>query len=179
MSHMSPLTYKVISPACNHPAASDAESFGLATWLWMHAPKHNVRPLYALDQALMPAIELGQYVIVIETNHETGAVRPVGYLSWANLTPEAEARYVQNPIQGLGRGDWNSGERMWLVDFVAPFGHAARVHATWRPLLATSSARFMYHRSHERGVEIRLCIGIRAQPHEARQWWAERPILAA
>jgi len=152
---MPQLTYKVISPACNHPAASDAESLGLATWLWMHAPKHNVRPLYALDHMLMPAIELGQYVIVIETNHETGAVRPVGYLSWGNLSPEAEALYV------------------------APFGHAAMVHATWRPLLATSSARFMYHRSHERGVEIRLCIGIRAQPHEARQWWAERPILAA
>lgn len=176
---MQQLTYKVISPACNYPAASDAESFGMAAWLWMHADKHNERPLYTLDRMLMPAIELGQYVIVIETNHETGAVRPVGYLSWANLAPQVEAQYVANPILGLSRDGWNSGERMWLIDFVAPFGHAARVHATWRPLLATSSARYLYHRAHERGVEIRLCIGIRTRPDSARQWWAERPILAA
>lgn len=26
---------------------------------------------------------------------------------------------------GLGPGDWNAGDRGWIVDFVAPFGDAA------------------------------------------------------
>jgi cytolysin-activating lysine-acyltransferase len=118
----------LVAPAFGHLAASDAESFGSAVWLWMQAAKLHDRPLYALDRMLLPAIQLGQYVLVMEID-DAGAKRPIAYLGWANLSAEAEVQYVISPITSLTREDWNSGDRMWLIDFVAPFGNASKLHA--------------------------------------------------
>ena len=78
----------LVAPAFGHLAASDAESFGSAVWLWMQAAKLHDRPLYALDRVLLPAIQLGQYVLVMEID-DAGAKRPIAYLGWANLSAEA------------------------------------------------------------------------------------------
>lgn len=176
---MSQLTYKVIAPVFNLPAQSDAESFGSVVWLLMHGERHNGQPLFALEHTVLPAIGLGQYVLVLELDAQSGARRPVGYLGWANLSAEAESRYVRNPVSGLTREDWNSGDRMWFTDYATPFGNTSKVHNLWKPLFAKASARFMYHRSNERGVHIRQFTGAQVKPEEARQWWADRPILAA
>lgn len=170
--------YHVIAPACNHPAASQAESLGSAVWLWIHASNHSKQPVLALEHTLLPAIRLGQYVLVIEKVPDTGTLRPVAYLAWANLSAQAEARYVQNPFTGLTRDDWNSGDRMWITDYVAPFGHAAKLTSICKQLLCDTSGRYMYHRSNERGVQIRKFVGARVSPADARQWLAQRPILA-
>jgi cytolysin-activating lysine-acyltransferase len=170
--------FQTIAPAFNAPATSDAESFGSAIWLWMQSNKHCDRPLFALKDMLLAPIQLGQYVLVMEHTPHGAGRRPIGYLGWANLSAEAEARYVDNPLTGLRREDWNSGDRMWFIDFVAPLGHAAQVHATWKPLLAHSSGRYMYHRSNERGVQIRKFVGARVSAQEASHWWAQRPVMA-
>jgi cytolysin-activating lysine-acyltransferase len=167
----------LVAPAFGHLAASDAESFGSAVWLWMQAAKLHDRPLYALDRMLLPAIQLGQYVLVMEID-DAGTKRPIAYLGWANLSAEAEAQYVISPITSLTREDWNSGDRMWLIDFVAPFGNASKLHAASKPLFAKASARFMYHRSHERGVRVGHLVGTHVTSQDAHAWWKQRPILS-
>jgi len=171
--------FHIVAPAFNLPAQSDAESFGSAVWLFMHGGRHNSQPLFALEHTLLPAIQLGQYILVLEKNASNGPGRPVGYLGWANLSAEVEARYVQNPVTGLTRDDWNSGDRMWFTDFIAPFGQAAKVHGIWKPLFASISSRYLYHRSNERGLQVRQFVGAKVAPDTARAWWAQRPILAA
>lgn len=52
---------------------------------------------------------------------------PVAYCSWARLSPQAEMRYMIDPST-LRAEDWNSGDRLWFIDWVAPF--AAR--DSWR-----------------------------------------------
>lgn len=168
----------LVAPALNLPAQSDAESFGSVVWLWMHATNHNNRPLLSLEHALLPAIHLGQYILVTEQDPGTGAQRPVGYLAWANLDAQTEARYITNPLTGLRREDWNCGDRMWFIDFVSPFGNTTKVHGAWKRLLARSSGRYMYHRSNERGVRVRNFVGAEVTAEAARQWWAQRPMLA-
>nr|WP_315465325.1 toxin-activating lysine-acyltransferase [uncultured Rhodoferax sp.] len=168
--------FKLIAPAFHLPPHSDAEAFGSIAWLWMHGQSHRDMPLAALNQALLPAIHLQQYVLVLDTRQQ--AATPVGYLSWANLSAEAEQRYLHTPLLGLRPEDWNSGDRMWLVDFFAPFGHSAQMLALWKPLLAGISARYMYHRSNERGISVRTFTGARVDPAYARQWWSDRPMLA-
>ena len=175
---MTASSFHIIAPAFNLPAQSDAESFGAIVWLWMHSSRHSSHPIYALEQTLLPAVHLGQYILVMKLDAHSGARKPIGYLGWANLSAEAEARYLQNPISGLTRDDWSSGDRMWFIDFVAPFGEAAKVHSLWKPLIAKSSGRFMYHRSNERGIQVRQFTGAQVTPEEARQWWAQRPMLA-
>lgn len=171
-------SFQIIAPAFNLPPHSDAEAFGSAVWLWMHGPNHRNLPLTALDHMLLPAIRLRQYVLILEERPE-GITRPIGYLGWANLSAEAESRYLRNPYQGLRNEDWNSGDRMWLVDFFAPFGDSQKVHALWSPFFANASVRYMYHRSHERGVTVRTLNGAQVDPAHARQWWTDRPMLAA
>jgi cytolysin-activating lysine-acyltransferase len=170
-------SFQIIGPAFNLPPHSDAEAFGSAVWLWMHGANHSNMPLAALNQALLPVIQLQQYVLVLDNSQQ--AAKPVGYLSWANLSAEAEQRYLRGPNLGLRPDDWNSGDRMWLVDVFAPFGHTAQMSALWKPLFATISARYLYHRSNERGVSVRTFTGTRVDPAYARQWWADRPMLAA
>jgi len=46
---------------------------------------------------------------------------PQAYASWAFLDEAGEARIRQN-IKKLGPADWKSGEALWLIDMVAPFG---------------------------------------------------------
>lgn len=174
---MPPSTFTIIAPAFNLPPHSDAEAFGSATWLWMHGSKQRNLPLAALDQVLLPAITRGQYAMVME--HLPSGTRPVAYLGWANLSAEAEARYVHSPLNGLGSDDWNSGDRTWFIDFFAPFGHSKLLHTLLKTPMAGFSARYMYHRSHERGVRVLTFTGARVDPTYARQWWADRPMLAA
>ena len=173
--------FKVIAPALiaatsDQPLLSEAEYFGSAAWLWMHSPTHRKLPLHALNELLLPAIRLNQFVLVMEVL-EQGS-RPVAYFGWANLNAQTESRYIRNPLTGLVPEDWNSGDRMWLTDYFVPFGNVGRIHKLLESLLCKASLRYLYHRGNERGVRVRTFTGADVDPAYARQWWSERPMLA-
>jgi cytolysin-activating lysine-acyltransferase len=48
--------------------------------------------------------------------------RAVAFAAWAALSAEAETR-LQKPNPRLAPVDWKSGDRLWLVNLFAPFGH--------------------------------------------------------
>jgi cytolysin-activating lysine-acyltransferase len=175
-------TFKIIAPALipaapDQTAPSEAEYFGSAAWLWMHSKNHRHIPLHALNDLLLPAIRLQQFVLVMEVL-EQGS-RPVAYFGWANLNAQAESRYISNPTAGLSPDDWNSGDRMWLTDYFAPFGNVVRIHKLLESVLCNVSARYLYHRSNERGVRVLTSTGANVDPAYARQWWRDRPMLAS
>ena len=157
-------------------ALSDAEYFGSAVWLWMQSSNHRNLRLHSLDALLLPAIRLRQFAMVMEASNQ--GTRPVAYLAWANLSAQAESRYVSNPLYGLNDDDWNSGDRMWFTDCFAPFGNALRIRKMLQPLFSKASARYLYHRSHERGVRVLTFVGSQVDSTYASQWWNDRPILA-
>jgi cytolysin-activating lysine-acyltransferase len=174
--------FKFIAPALipvtlDQPLISEAEYFGSAAWLWMHSPNHRKLPLHALNDLLLPAIRLHQFVLVMEVL-EQGS-RPIAYFGWANLNAQTESRYIRNPLSGLGPEDWNSGDRMWLTDYFVPFGHIGRVHKLLQSLMCKASLRYLYHRSNERGVRVCTFTGAQVDPAYARQWWIERRMLAS
>lgn len=166
----------ITAPALGLPAHNDAETFGAATWLWMQEPDHRDLPLLALSQLLLPPIQCQQYILASEAVGET--TRPVAYLAWANLSAEAESRYLHNPARGLRQQDWHSGDRMWLTDWFTPFGHAKAFRAALRELLPVVCARALYHRGNERGMRVMTFHGKAVSPAQERQWWRERPMLA-
>lgn len=100
---------------------SEAEVLGATVWLWMHSPMHRDAPLHALPTLLLPIIKRRQYVLVIEND------RPVFFLNWAWLNEEAEARYLTRPSIEMPEADWDSGNRIWFCDWIAPFGHTRDV----------------------------------------------------
>jgi cytolysin-activating lysine-acyltransferase len=112
----------ITAPALNAPGHSEAEIFGSIVWLAMQANNKNRLPLQDLSQWLLPALRSQQFILANE--NIDGQTRPVAYMSWANLTPEVESRYVDNPDEGLRPQEWSGGDRMWVIDWMTPFGHS-------------------------------------------------------
>ncbi len=94
----------------------EAALLGMVVWLWMRSEVHRPTPLYALQTMVLPALKYRQFVL----GREAGT--PVFFCSWASFSEAAEERYLDSP-KDLRDEDWRSGDRLWLLDWVAPFGH--------------------------------------------------------
>ncbi len=87
--------------------------FGEIVWLMSQSAAHKHFAIADLEWMVMPAVLLNQYCLF----HDQA--RPVGAALWAFLSEEAEAKLSLNPVR-LRPDDWNSGDRCWLVDLIAP-----------------------------------------------------------
>jgi len=76
-------------------------------------------PLAALKYWTAPAIELNQIALFKSLQG-----MPIGYMTWAFLSDEVSTRMEMDAINVLHISEWNEGLNLWILDFVAPFGHA-------------------------------------------------------
>ncbi|MEQ1600441.1 MAG: toxin-activating lysine-acyltransferase [Methylophilaceae bacterium] len=151
---------------------TEAEVFGSAIWLWMHSQKHRELPLHMLSTLLLPALKNQQYILVSEHG------KPVFYLSWANLSADAESRYIKNPSFTMPQDDWNSGDRMWILDWVAPFGHTREMSQLLaQHLFGERCMRALYHRGYDRGLRVKTFYGVGVMSEVARFWFKTHPIV--
>ncbi len=168
-TNMKPPPLSIVAPGLLEQTWNEAELMGGAVWLWMHSAEHRDYPLHTLPVLLLPAIKNRQFIFASE------AGKPVFYLSWANLSLEAEQRYLSNSPLLMPEADWNSGDRMWILDWVAPFGHTQFMTRQLRQhLFAERWMRALYHRGNERGLKIKTFQGAAAV--SARQWFAAHPV---
>jgi len=89
---------------------------GEITWLMMQSDTHRYIFVVDLERLIKPAIQTGQFKIY---RNQKG--QPIGYVSWAFLSPEVEERFMTVPDQ-LRPSDWKTGPQPWIIDFLAPFG---------------------------------------------------------
>ncbi|PQA87546.1 toxin-activating lysine-acyltransferase [Hyphococcus luteus] len=91
---------------------------GEITWLMSQSPTHKHFAIGDLEWLVMPAILLEQFRVF------HGEKQPVGFALWAQFSEEAEARFKAQVEAGQGARlrpqEWKSGDRLWLVDLVAP-----------------------------------------------------------
>lgn len=97
--------------------------YGDLAFLAMRSTHHRAMPVSVLRAALEPPILLGQYKIF----RFDGV--PRGALTWAWLSDEAEARYLDG--EGFRFEDWRSGETLWIIDFLAPYRGLAAGMVRW------------------------------------------------
>ena len=90
---------------------------GKLAWLWMNSPLHRDWQMDLLSRFALPPVELGQYLLLERDG------LPVAYCSWAHLSSQAEAAYMLDASR-IALADWNGGDHLWFVDWVAPFGKA-------------------------------------------------------
>jgi cytolysin-activating lysine-acyltransferase len=93
-----------------------AQLFGEIVWLFTQSPQHKNFWLADLEWLVMTPVQLKQFRMFYKPE------RPVGVALWAFVTEEVERRLVKGQAR-LAPGDWNAGDRLWLVEVVAPFGH--------------------------------------------------------
>ena len=68
-----------------------------------------------IQRLIIPPLKLGQYRIYVDNEV------PLCYASWAMLPEEAEEGY-KNKTRKIQPKDWDSGNNLWLVDVICPFG---------------------------------------------------------
>ncbi len=93
---------------------------GGVAWLMMQQAGVRHTLLSEMDWRVMPALVLGQAKLYV--NDTT----PIAYVSWAKLSEQVAQRYREAPHH-LTASDWKSGEQIWIIDMVTPFGSAAEV----------------------------------------------------
>ena len=142
---------------------------GEMTWLYSMSKLHRNWAIGSIHQWLLPAIYLKQYRLY----HKNG--RPVGLVTWAEMSAEVETAYVRNP-RGLQPKDWNSGKRGWLLDFVAPFGDAIQIgHDLKYNIFANKVGRYLRVKEGSDTMNISYIHGAKAI--KKAQDWNENPTV--
>jgi cytolysin-activating lysine-acyltransferase len=93
---------------------------GEMAWLLTQSPLHRALQIGDLEWLCMPALIKLQFYLFRDGE------RPVGLALWAKCGPEAEAKLERGMIEPENRlslEEWDSGERVWLVDLIAPFAN--------------------------------------------------------
>lgn len=161
---------QLLAPGLIDQTWNEAEALGSAAWLWLHSAFHREAPLHA-GPLLVSAIKLRQFILAIEDG------RPVFYLSWACFDEAAESRYLSRHPVFMPEADWQSGDRLWILDWVAPFGDShAMARLLERPLWANRCAYHLYHRGDERGLRIKTFHGAAVPRAQAQHWFETHPV---
>ena len=131
--------------------------FGKLVWLYTVSPLHAGWPIFSLRQWVLPPIRLGTFRI-----YHKGE-RPVGFVSWAMFNEETEQKFVRNPT-GLKPSDWNSGERIWLIDCVAPFGDFKGICRDLKhEIFPNEIGRFLRYKRGTDTMRVMYCHGANAR----------------
>lgn len=93
---------------------------GPLTWLMMQqsATKHTL--ISELEWRVMPPLMLEQAKLFMREES------PLAFVTWAKMSPASSDRYRKAPHH-LMFSDWNSGDQIWLIDIVTPFGGAQEI----------------------------------------------------
>jgi cytolysin-activating lysine-acyltransferase len=90
---------------------------GPVTWLMMQQSASRHTLVSELEWRVLPPLMLDQAKLYLKDE------APIAFVSWARLSDAAAQRYKTSPHQ-LTMTDWTSGDQIWLIDVLTPFGGA-------------------------------------------------------
>ena len=96
------------------------ETIGQIADLMCRSPIHRAYTIGHLANLVAPPILAGQFAVVKDSD----AILAFG--SFALLTEKSEAEFLEGKLD-MRPHHWNEGDRLWLMDIIAPYGHAAVV----------------------------------------------------
>lgn len=126
--------------------------FGEISWLWVNSPLHQEWPVALLGINIIPPIHHQQFMLLRQKE------MPVAYCSWALFDLAAEKKYLAD-VNSLQLPDWASGDRMWLIDWIAPFGHSFSLYKEMRARFPNKIARAMRVDANEKNARIQEIRG--------------------
>lgn len=125
------------------PQKTVGAALGEVAWLLSQSAAHR-HSLFVgdLEWLVMPALARGQYRLFYAEG------KPVGVALWAFVSETVEQRLAAGGR--LGANEWRSGDRVWLVELVAPFGQQEAMLEDLRAS-ALADRRFRFLRTNARG----------------------------
>ena len=126
----------------------------------------------AMHCMMVEPILAGTYVLV-SMQQANGSWQPVGWLAYALFDADAESRYVNNPVRFIEPADWNKGDRLWMLHWLAERGFTPRLLPMVRQVFDGLTARSLpRHGSHR----LAVWRGPGCSPHEATKFWQRRMV---
>lgn len=146
-------TTHVASFSQSRGSAELARQIGTAACLMLRCKNYRFFATACLGVWIEPAIVLRQIRFFFDNVGE-----PIGYMTWALLAPDVEKRITTDPRFLLHDSEWNEGERLWIIDFVAPGGMAKEVlrYAEQDMFKAFSEAHYVRRNSDGSVKKVRL-----------------------
>lgn len=102
-----------------------SHALGEMTWLLTQSPIHRALAIGDLEWLLMPALLSEQFYVFRDGD------QPIGLALWAKTDVSGEQKLQRGMIEPENRltlEEWRGGDRVWLVDLIAPFANAANRH---------------------------------------------------
>ncbi len=103
------------------PPEQRSRLFGDIMTLMLNSPTHLNYKIQHFNSVVLPPVQLNQYRI-----YHDAKKRPVGFVSWAMLSDKSEDKFL-NKSEKLTLEEWNSGDKIYIMEFIAPFGHAQKI----------------------------------------------------
>lgn len=92
-------------------------------WLAEQSINHRDDSIEVVCAEVVWPMLLGNYFIM----HEDG--KPVAYASWGFFSEKVSTVKMAATRELLLKDDYNTGKEIWLMDVIAPFGHAKKAIA--------------------------------------------------
>ena len=95
---------------------------GEIVWLMSASPVHKGFFISDLEWLVMTPVMLQQFRMYYQNAAPgEGGQRPIGVVLWGRVSQEVEES-LQRGTTRLRPQDWKSGDRLWVVEVIAPFG---------------------------------------------------------
>ncbi len=90
---------------------------GEIVWLMSQSPLHKQFFISDLEWFVMTPVLLQQFRTYYASD------KPIGVVLWASVSDQVAERFAQGTTK-LRPQDWKSGDNLWVVEVIAPFGGA-------------------------------------------------------
>lgn len=94
--------------------SSIPDQLGLAVHLMIRRGCYLLNPIASIAAWILPPARLRQLHFFRDPHHNA-----VGYMTWAFLADDVEVRWRSQTSGKWHLSEWNEGETLWIVDFVA------------------------------------------------------------
>lgn len=102
-----------VLPASEMPSAEKLRVYGDMLFLAFRSQRHSAMTISTLNAYFQPPVELGQFRIFRFDDV------PRGMYTWAYLNRDSERKLIEGiPLRAE---DWQSGDRLWIMDIIAPY----------------------------------------------------------
>ena len=103
------------TPGMDAGGKTIANMLGEITWLMSQSQAHKNFFISDLEWMVMTPILLQQFRVFYSKD------RPIGCILWGKVNEEVASRLSAGNAR-LKPQDWKSGEELWIVDIIAPYG---------------------------------------------------------
>jgi len=149
------MTPRVLETGGEFPAKEQIYGLGELTFLYMRAPIYQAASVAQLRSVLQPAIDTGNFAVMRQDHVPRGAI------TFALVDAETEQKLISGAL--LTSEEWTSGDRVWLLDLVAPYGHGstARLMRFWHDSLPKDVTHYQAQRYGKSRDAVRRFTGRR------------------